>query len=74
MQTKLQSLFESTVNMTLGLVVAMLAQQVIFPLLGIKTSFSQDLIIILSFTAISIIRTYLVRRFFNWYHTKKGDV
>lgn len=71
MQSRLGSFIESTSNVLLGLVVAILAQMVIFPLYGITTTFATNLQIALWFTVISIIRSYAVRRFFNYRITKK---
>jgi len=68
MQTKLQSLLESCANVAIGYLVALMAQLIIFPLLGIAVSLSQNLTIGAFFTAVSIARSYCVRRAFNWLH------
>lgn len=65
MQTRLQSFIESTINVLIGWVVALILQLFIFPLYGINVSFSTNIQISIIFTIIAIIRSYLVRRYFN---------
>jgi len=68
MQTRTQSLIESGVNILIGYIVALISQIIVFPIVGIEASFSQNLEIGLYFTAISLVRSYLVRRYFNKKH------
>lgn len=68
MQTRLQSLIESFANVAIGYLVALLAQLAIFPLYGMEVSLAVNLQIGLWFTAVSIARSYCVRRAFNWIH------
>lgn len=71
-QSKLGSLVEVAVTMTLGFIVSVYAQAVIFPLYGFTTFTLKDNVqIVLIFTAISMVRNYLVRRFFNWLTARK---
>ena len=65
MQTKFQSLLESTVNILIGYFTALFSQFLIFPLFDINISIQDNLLIGLYFTLISLIRSYLVRRYFN---------
>lgn len=65
MQTKRESLIESVTNVAIGYVVAVLSQIVVFPLFGIVVAFTDNLLIGVYFTAISICRSYCVRRWFN---------
>jgi len=65
MQTKTHSLIESLTNVSIGYVVALLSQIVVFPMFGIYVPLSDNLLIGAWFTAISIIRSYVVRRYFN---------
>jgi hypothetical protein len=69
-QNKLHSFFESLVNIAIGFVVALLSQLVIFRLYGIALSIATNIEITLWFTLVSIIRSYYVRRMFNWWHLK----
>ena len=65
------SLIETLVNVALGLIVSLISQLVIFQAYGIKLDFHQNLQIVGYFTAISIIRSYAVRRMFNWVHLRR---
>ena len=66
MQTKKYSLIESIVNTAVSFIVSFLIQIAIYPALNIPVSFSQNIIITSVFTIISILRGYLIRRFFNF--------
>ena len=70
MQTKYQSLIESLINILIGYLTALLSQVLIFPLFDIDVSFQDNLLIGLYFTIISLLRSYLVRRYFNKRITK----
>ena len=65
MQTKLQSLIESITNILIGYIVAIASQLAVFPLFGINIPLSDNLLIGVWFTAVSIVRGYAVRRYFN---------
>jgi len=65
MQTKKHSLIESITNVAIGYGVAVASQLLIFPMFSINVSISDNLIIGLWFTAVSIARSYIVRRFFT---------
>ena len=65
-QTRKNSLVESIVNVGIGYTVAVLSQAVVFPLFNIHITFTDNLLIGLWFTVISIARSYLVRRWFIW--------
>jgi uncharacterized protein (DUF2062 family) len=68
-QSRLQSLFESLANVVLGYGVALGAQLLVFPLFGIHLPLASNLAIGVIFTVVSLIRSYLLRRFFNWLHS-----
>ena len=59
------SLIESIINVSVGYFVAVTGQILIFPLFDIRIGMSDNLIIGLLFTAISIARSYFLRRIFN---------
>ena len=65
MQTRSHSLIESLTNVAIGYVVALLSQLLIFPMFDIDVPFSANLQIGLWFTAISIARSYVLRRWFT---------
>lgn len=65
MQTKKHSLIESLVSTAIGYGVAVVSQILIFPMFGVHIPISDNLLIGLWFTGISIVRSYTVRRVFN---------
>jgi hypothetical protein len=64
-QSKKHSIIESIVQTIIGLGTSIIIQVVLYPLMGIPVTFSQNLIITSVFFVVSIIRGYLVRRIFN---------
>ncbi len=64
-QTKRHSAFEAVANVAIGYGVAVASQVAIFPLFGIHIPLADNLLIGLWFTAISIVRSYALRRLFN---------
>lgn len=73
-QSRIHSALESFLNVAIGFGVALLGQWLIFPLFGIAVSVSENLMIGALFTAISIIRSYVVRRVFNAWHVRGAKV
>lgn len=69
-QTKKHSLLESIMNVAVGYGIAILSQIAIFPLFGIDIPLRDNLLIGLFFTVISIVRSYAIRRVFNWWHVR----
>ena len=65
MQSKKYSLIESVVNVTVGYLVALFSQIIIFPFFGIDIPLRSNIMIGAWFTVISIVRSYLLRRGFN---------
>ena len=65
MQSKKQSFIESLINILIGYITALVSQLLIFPLFNIIVPFTDNLLIGAYFTIISLIRSYLIRRFFN---------
>ncbi len=68
MQTRLQSLLESWVNIAVGLGVSACANWLVFPLFGWHLTGRQNVTLSLIYTAISLVRSYLLRRLFNRWH------
>lgn len=64
-QSRIESLIETCINTAIGFVVALASQLAIFPLVGIDVAFNTNLVIGTWFTAISVARGYIVRRYFN---------
>jgi hypothetical protein len=66
MQSKKDSIVEALINQILGFILATLMYHYIVPLVtGIKTSSTESITVVLMFTAVSIARSYLIRRVFN---------
>ncbi|KQP37586.1 hypothetical protein [Pseudorhodoferax sp. Leaf274] len=65
MQTRTQSAIEAGANVLVGYLVALASQLLVFPLFGIHIPFSSNLAIGAWFTAISLVRSYVLRRWFN---------
>jgi hypothetical protein len=68
MQTKTQSAIETAVSIAIGYIIAVVSQLLIFPQFGIHIPIDDNLWIGAWFTVISLIRSYLIRRYFNWRH------
>ena len=68
MQTRIMSLVESVANIIVGFAVAVITQLLVFPLFGLAASLSDNLIIGLIFTVVSLCRSYALRRLFNARH------
>jgi hypothetical protein len=65
-QSKLGSLIEAGMNIAVGFIVALASQIVVFPLVGIHgVPLATNLEIGAYFTAISLVRSYVIRRWFN---------
>lgn len=71
MQSKKMSLVETLSSVAIGYIISLVAQMIIFPIFGINVSLTDNLLIGLFFTVVSIIRGYYVRRLFNWIKIKK---
>lgn len=64
-QTKRKSLIESVIQTIIGLGTSILIQVILYPMMGIPVTFSQNLVITLVFFIVSIVRGYFVRRIFE---------
>lgn len=65
MQTRTQSAIESVANVLVGYTVSICAGWLIYPLFGLQVSVSSNLAISAWFTVISLVRSYVLRRYFN---------
>lgn len=65
MQSRLQSLIEAWINVAIGFSINLVANLVVLPLFGYQVTVGDAFGIGLVFTAISIVRSYLIRRMFN---------
>ena len=64
-QSRIQSFIESTMNIAIGYIVALMSQIILFPMFDIHISIQTNLWIGAWFTAISLVRSYVIRRWFN---------
>lgn len=69
-QTKTHSILEVIMSTIIGFIVAVVSQYFIFPAYGIHVPLSAHIGMGGFFTIVSIIRGYLIRRFWNWVHIK----
>lgn len=68
MQTRAQSAIEAAMNILVGYTINMLANFALFPLFGWEITLQQNLIFGVLYTIISFVRSYCLRRFYNWRH------
>lgn len=64
-QSRLGSLIEAMFNTLIGLVVSLIANHLVFPRFGFQPSMGENIAISVIYTAISIARQYVLRRWFN---------
>lgn len=64
-QSRLMSLVEAATNVVVGYGIAVLTQIVVFPLFGMSVTLAQNLAIGLVFSAVSVIRSFALRRVFE---------
>lgn len=64
-QSRKMSLVESVTNIAIGYCVALVSQLVIFPCFNMQLTLSQNLQIGAWFTLVSLVRSYVLRRYFN---------
>lgn len=64
-QSRFMSLVESLTNVTFGYGIAVLTQLMVFPLFGLCASLTQNLLMGVIFTIVSVARSYVLRRLFE---------
>lgn len=64
-QTRLGSFVEALINTLVGLVISLISTIILLPLVGIHSTMSQNVQLTVYFTAVSIARSYALRRWFN---------
>ena len=60
------SLVESTANIVVGFAVAFAAQIIVFPMFRLHVDLLTNIRIGIIFTAVSLVRSYVLRRLFEW--------
>ena len=73
-QSRLMSLVESLANVLVGYGVAVITQMVVFPLFGLAVTVTENLLIGLIFTAVSIVRSYALRRGFEALRVRQSAI
>lgn len=68
MQSRKQSATEAVMNVLIGYTINFIANMTLFPLFGWQISIEQNLWLGTIYTVISLVRSYGLRRFYNWYH------
>lgn len=66
MQSRWMSLAEAAANIVVGYCLAVLTQVIVFPLFGLSISLGDNLRIGIVFTLLSIVRSFVLRRTFEW--------
>lgn len=64
-QSRVMSLVEAIANVLVGFVLAVLTQITLFPMLELQVSVADNLLIGMIFTAVSIVRSFALRRLFE---------
>ena len=65
MQSKRESMIETLMNVGIGWFISFIANMLVLPLFGYNINLTDGVLISIIFTIISIVRGYLIRRFFN---------
>lgn len=69
-QLKKHSALEASLNTASGFIISYSAGFLIFPLLGWNLDYKQNFMAVGLYTIISVVRSYIWRRIFNYYHHK----
>jgi uncharacterized protein YacL len=64
-QTHTESFLESTVNTILGNIIGFILNASILPMFGFQISGKQNIILLIIFSIVGLIRGYLIRRLFE---------
>lgn len=65
MQTKKNSFIEACVNTAVGFLITLVISFFVYPLCGIQASIGSMSGVTACFTIVSILRQYIIRRYFN---------
>lgn len=64
-QTRIGSLIEACINTAIGFVMSIVLSLIVYPMFGHSFTLAQNVGITVIFTVASIVRGYVVRRWFN---------
>ena len=65
MQTKKQSLIETLTSVFVGWLIGVILNMLVLPIFDYDVSLTDGVLISIIFTAVSVIRSYVIRRWFN---------
>ena len=65
MQTKKQSFIETLTSVFVGWLIGVILNMLVLPLFDYNVSLTDGVLISIIFTAVSVIRGYVIRRWFN---------
>jgi hypothetical protein len=65
-QSRMMSAVEAAANVGIGYLVAIAATAVILPIFGYRVTAQDAIGISAAFTVVSLLRSYALRRLFNW--------
>lgn len=63
-QSRLMSLIEAITNVIVGYSLAVVTQIIVFPWFGLEAELGEHMAIGMAFVAVSLVRSYLLRRLF----------
>jgi len=73
-QSRYASFVEATTSTVVGFIVSVGVLEIVNRLWSLALDLGDNVTITCIFTVASIIRSYGVRRFFNWYHHRDGKI
>ena len=65
MQSKMESMIESLTSASIGVIIGVLLNLTVLPIFGYDVTVTNSLLISIIFTVVSVIRSYVIRRWFN---------
>ena len=65
MQSKMESMIETLTSVFVGWIIGVILNMLVLPLFDYDVNLTDGVLISIIFTAVSVVRSYVVRRFFN---------
>ena len=65
MQSKRESMIETLTSVFVGWLIGVILNMLVLPLFNYDVNLTDGVLISIIFTAVSVVRSYVVRRFFN---------
>jgi hypothetical protein len=70
-QSRAMSMVEAVTNVVVGYLLALGVQAALFPLLGLEVGLTDNLLIGVAFTVVSLARTFMLRRLFESFRVRR---